>query len=124
MSKRWVLDTDTKGTGAQMVPLEGVRDPGSEASAPIVVREPPPLPTKAPEPRKPPRFKVVDVMTQQVLAEGAGTRETVRVLEEIRSVVDVNLYVWREPEGAWLQLSQADRARVWDLRGRSGPSGG
>jgi hypothetical protein len=29
MAKVWVLDTETKGTGAQMVPLEKVLKPGA-----------------------------------------------------------------------------------------------
>ena len=33
MAKVWVLDTDTKGTGANMVPLERVLKRGSEAGA-------------------------------------------------------------------------------------------
>lgn len=119
MAKRWVLDTETKGTGAQMVPLEKAHG-GGEARGPIVVGEPQPRPAPASEARTPPRFKVVDVMTRQTLAEGVGTREAVRVLEGMRSVVDVNVYVWREREGDWLQLSQGDRRRLWNLRGRSG----
>ena len=117
VSKRWVLDTETKGTGAQMVPLEKTRDDG-EGRAPIVVRDQAPRPEKPAEPRKPPRFKVVDVMTRQVLAEGADTRATVELLEGMRSVVDVNVYVWRDWEGDWQQLSQGDRRRLWAMRGR------
>jgi hypothetical protein len=118
MARRWVLDTETKGTGARMVPLDEAH-PGGEPHAAIVVKEPRPLPEKPVEPRKPPRFKVVDVMTRQVLAENVGTREAVHVLEGMRSIVDVNLYVWQERDGAWEQLSQGDRRRVWDLRGRA-----
>lgn len=41
MAKRWVLDTDTKGTGARMVPLEDVlKKPEPEAPA----RKPAPAP--------------------------------------------------------------------------------
>ncbi|MEA2141681.1 MAG: hypothetical protein QOI64_111, partial [Solirubrobacteraceae bacterium] len=40
------------------------------------------------------------------------------VLEESRSVVDVNVYVWRESAQEWLQLSQRDRRKLWELRGR------
>jgi hypothetical protein len=118
VAKRWVLDTETKGTGAQMVPLDKVHD-GGDTHTPIVVQEPRPPREKPAEPRKPPRFKVVDVMTRQVLAEGVDTREAVRVLEGMRSIVDVNLYVWRDRDETWQQLSQADRRRVWGLRGRS-----
>jgi hypothetical protein len=117
--KAWVLDTETKGTGAQMVPLEKVQDREAHTTrGPVVVREPAPLPEKAPEPTGPRRFKVVDVMTRQVLAEDVGTRETVEVLEGMRSVVDVTVYVWREKTQEWIQLSQRDRGKLWELRGR------
>ena len=39
MAKTWVLDTDSKGTGARMVPIEEV-EKGSEAKAPFVSRPP------------------------------------------------------------------------------------
>jgi hypothetical protein len=123
MAKRWVLDTETKGTGAQMVPLDKAHG-GGEAHTPIVVNEPRPAPERPAAPRGPRRFKVVDVMTRQVLAEDVGTREVVRVLEGMRSVVDVNVYVWQEGDGSWLQLSQGDRGRLWDLRGRTGSPAG
>ena len=119
MSKRWVLDTETKGTGAQMVPAEKVQ-PAYESRPAIVVGEPEPRREKPVEPRVPRRFKVVDVMTRRVLGEGIGTRETIRVLEGMRSVVDANVYVWQDRDGTWQQLSQVDRARLWDLRGRAG----
>jgi hypothetical protein len=43
MAKRWVLDTDTKGTGARMVPLEDtLKKPEPQAPAP----KPAPAPAK------------------------------------------------------------------------------
>ena len=73
MAKTWVLDTETKGTGARVVPLESAlakrdRKPGIErgrastSNAPKPVAEP-----ETPQPRS---FKVRDVMTRQMLAEG------------------------------------------------------
>jgi hypothetical protein len=121
MAKRWILSTETKGTGAEMVPLEKAHDAGgANPRAPIVVRDPQPLPEKAPEPRAPRRFKAVDVMTRRVLGEDMSTRATVAALEDVRSVVDVNLYVWDEDAEDWYQLSQHDRRLIWDLRGRLG----
>jgi hypothetical protein len=121
MAKRWILDTETKGTGAEMVPLDKARDrSGATPRGPIVVREPVPPPAKEPEARKPRRFKLVDVMTRQVLAEDVDTRKAIEVLEGLRSVVDVNAYVWDERAEAWEQLSQGDRRRLWQLRGRLG----
>src|SRR2546422_1020010 len=75
MRKVWVLDTETKGTGAEMVPLEKVLEKGSTSGRGVIVpREPAPRPAEPAGPKTPPRFKVVDVMTRQVLAEAADTR--------------------------------------------------
>ena len=117
MSKRWVLDTETKGTGTQMVPLDKARG-GADPRAPIVVRERAERPARGPEPRRPRRFKVVDVLTRQTLAEDVDARGAVDALEGQRSVVDVNVYAWDGARERWLQLSQGDRGRLWDMRGR------
>src|SRR5947207_14954131 len=75
MGKVWVLDTETKGTGAQMVPIEKAHDGSANAGrSPIVVRERKRVPPKPVEPAGPRRFKVVDVMTKRVLARGRGPR--------------------------------------------------
>ena len=118
MAKKWILDTETKGTGAQMLPLEKVlREPaGKPARRPVPPR--PPKPGPAPEPAAPRRFKVVDVMTRGVLAEGSGTRATVETLEDVRSIVDVALYVWSDRTERWLPLSFAESKMLWNLRGR------
>ena len=118
MAKRWVLDTETKGTGAEMVPLEKAHGRSGDRRGPIVVRGPGPAPQREPEPRAPRKFKIVDVLTRQVLAEDVGTRKAVEGLAEQRSVVDVNVYVWDDRRERWEQLSQGDRRRLWDLRGR------
>jgi hypothetical protein len=121
MAKKWVLDTETKGTGAQMLPLEKVlREPaGKPARRPVRRREPPPAP--APQPAKPRRFKVVDVMTRQVLAEGAGTRATVDLLAGVRSIVDVAIYVWSDRLESWQPLTFAESKMLWNLRGTASP---
>jgi hypothetical protein len=119
MAKKWILDTETKGTGAQMLPLEKVlREPaGKPARRPVPRRAP--KATPAPEPAKPRRFKVVDVMTREVLVEDAGTRATVDLLEDIRSIVDVAIYVWSDVTEQWQVLTFAESKMLWDLRGRS-----
>ncbi|MEA2479391.1 MAG: hypothetical protein QOJ07_1313 [Thermoleophilaceae bacterium] len=117
-ARAWVLDHETKGTGAQMVPLEKLEDSDGSSRGALVVKTPAPRPEKAPEPAGPRRFKVVDVMTRQVLAENVDARAAVTVLEGMRSVVDVNLYLWQYDPGEWRQLSQRERAMVWGLRNR------
>ena len=119
MAKKWILDTETKGTGAQMLPLEKVlREPaGKPARRPVPRRDP--RPTPAPEPARPRRFKVVDVMTREVLVDDAGTRATVDLLEDVRSIVDVAIYVWSDVTHQWQLLTFAESKMLWDLRGRS-----
>jgi hypothetical protein len=118
MGKPWVLDTETKGTGAAMVPLEKVlQKPGSEPERVSVLRRrPEPRPAPPPQPRQPARFKVVDVMTQEVLAEGADARATVELLEGIRSVVDVSIYIREERAGEWRLLPHGDQKLLWSFR--------
>jgi hypothetical protein len=121
MGKVWVLDTDTKGTGARMVPLEDVlRKPGSEPPPPT------PLPPAAkprapgePRPRQPRRFRVVDAMTQQVLADDADAPAVLDLLGEIRSIVDVSVYVWQPRAESWRALTLGEKKVLWDARARS-----
>lgn len=118
MGKVWVLDTDTKGTGAQMVPLEKVlRQPEPAPERRFVAPEAEPRPEPEPEPRPPARFKVVDVMSRQVVIEDADVRATIEALGDVRSVVDVSIYAWEDDD--WRLLSQRERRLLWDLRGRA-----
>jgi hypothetical protein len=115
-AKLWVLDTETKGTGAQVVPLDGRR--AVEGRSAVVVEKPKPKPPEAPKPKLPRKFKVVDVMSKRVLAEGADARTTVDLLEGVRSIVDVSIYVWEESAAKWQGLTQREAHMLWDLRGR------
>ena len=125
MAKVWVLDTDTKGTGANMVPLERVLQRGADATRGLGF--PGFGPDKAetrhapdtPEPRGPLEFRVIDIMTRQVLAEHADARTTVEVLEEVRSIVDVTIYVWDRKRERWRMLSLGETQALWNYRGRS-----
>jgi hypothetical protein len=119
LGKVWVLDTETKGTGANMVPLERVlRQPRSEPETVRVLREPKPPAPKPPEPRSPRQFKIVDVMTREVLADGADTRTTVKLLEDVRSIVDVTIWVWQPESERWRMLSLEEARSLWEYRGR------
>lgn len=121
MGKAWVLDTETKGTGAQMVPLEKLETksvPRARRASPRPMRKQP----QAPAPRQPRRFKVVDIVSRRVLAEGTGTRATLDVLEGVRSAVDVSVFVWDEQAERWRQLSHRERKALWGFRG--GDAGG
>jgi hypothetical protein len=118
LGKVWVLDTETKGTGANMVPLDRVlRKPAPEPAAVRVLPQPKPPAPKPPEPRQPRQFKVVDVMTRQVLAEGADTRTTVKLLEDVRSIVDVTISVWQPETERWRMLTLEEARSLWEYRG-------
>jgi hypothetical protein len=119
MAKKWVLDTETKGTGAQMVPLEKVLENRAGKAARRPVPPPSDRPAPPPEPAQPRRFKVVDAVTRKVLAEHADTRATVDLLGRIRSIVDVAIYVWNEPSEKWLLLTFAEAKMLWNLRGQA-----
>jgi hypothetical protein len=121
MGKIWVLDTETKGTGANMVPLEKVleRPDVRRESDPTFVRpNPRRRPSEAPAPPGPPRFKVVDVLTRQTLAENADGRATVDLLKGIRSVVDVTIWRWDYDTDRWRPLSMDEQRAIWELRDR------
>ena len=122
MSKRraWVLDTATKGTGAEMVPLDSiVKKPAPTGERLFVPPKRPARAPKAPEPPTPRRFKVVDVTTREVLAEGTGARATVDVLGTVRSIVDVNVFVWEPKPEQWRLLTLAEQRLLWERRADS-----
>lgn len=119
MAKIWLLDTETKGTGAEVVPLDKARRAAAADSEPVFVprpaRERPPEP---PPPRPPRRFRVVDVMTRQILAEDADARAMVDVLRGVRRLVDVTVYVWEDTTRRWRLLTLGEQRSIWELRDR------
>ncbi len=120
-SKIWVLDTETKGTGAQVVPLNAVLKKPEPKSEPIFV--PPkrrPKPAPEPAPRPPRSFRVVDILSREVLADGASLRETLALLGTVRSTVDVNVRMWEPAEETWRLLSHRELQLLWERRTLSG----
>ena len=122
MAKTWVLDTETKGTGAHIAPLPRAREElASERELALFLFKRPPRPLPSQEPELPLRFKVVDVMSAGVLAEGIGARATVDLLEDMRSVTDVRIFLWIETTGRWRLLTLAEQRALWEFRGRGLP---
>jgi hypothetical protein len=119
MSKTWVLDTETKGTGAHMVPYEKTLRSGRRERELALVDLGGPAPeAKASPPAAPLLFKVVDVLGARVLAEGVEAREAVEVLEGVRSVLDVRIYQRIAASGRWRLLSLGEAKAMWEFRGR------
>jgi hypothetical protein len=114
----WVLDTETKGTGARMVPLESVQKAAERTPEPLVSPRTRRPRAAAPETgaRPPRRFKVVDISTRQVLADGADARQTLELLGGLRSSVDVNVSVWEPEDERWRLLTLGERQLLWGRR--------
>lgn len=113
MATTWILDTGTKGTGATMKPLERAADGESKAQPKYGIpklREQ----QESPEPRLPRRFKVVDVMTRQPIAEDVEAREAVDALKDVRSIVDVTVYVWQAERDRWRPLTFPEQRTLWE----------
>lgn len=119
-----MLDTHTKGTGANMVPLERVLRRGAERAPGFTLPERKRPEAPPAEPRKPYRFKLVDLMTRQVLAEDVDARHAVDVLERVRSIVDVTIYVWDGEADRWRRLTFDEAKALWDRRAPSRANAG
>jgi hypothetical protein len=118
----WVLDTATKGTGAEMVPLDSVvRKPAPSGERLFVPPKRPPRPPKAPGPPAPRIFKIVDVTSRAVLAEGTGARATLDVLSTVASIVDVHVFVWEPKPERWRLLTLAEQRLLWERRDHERP---
>jgi hypothetical protein len=126
--RTWVLDTETKGTGAEMVPLDKlvsekslrgrgerisvVRKPRvSEPEAPVEVAEGSPA-----QARRPREFKLVNVVNRQLVAEHVDAREVVSLLENVPSLADVQIYVWQPTLEGWRPLRFDEKQAFWSFR--------
>ena len=125
MGRVWVLDTETKGTGATMVPLEQtLRKPGGEPDLALVEWARPPRRRRpAPQRPAPRRFRIVDVRSGRVLGEDLTGRRTVELLRDVDRVVDVYVHVWEPKSSRWRLLTQGEQGSLWRLRDREpGPA--
>jgi hypothetical protein len=118
MGKTWILDTETKGTGAHVVPLEKAL---KQAAAPerdlaVVAFDRPARATPSIETLAPLTFRIVDVRSSRTLADGVGAREAVDLLGDIGSVVDVRIYVWMRLAERWRLLTPAEQKMLWGFR--------
>jgi hypothetical protein len=119
VGKVWVLDTETKGTGAEMVPLEKVlRQPASEPERRRARPVPKPRPKQAPDPVPPRRFRVIDALSRELLADDADAPETLEVLRGVEQPVDVSIYVWEHTPQEWRLLTNRERKLLWGFRDR------
>jgi hypothetical protein len=116
MKRVWVLDTSTKGTGANVVPLESTLDKPGRAPKPIskATKTPARKRVKEHKPRVARRFKIVDLVSTETLAEGAAMKAALEVLEDVRSPVDVRIFVWDDDADGWRLLTLGEHRALWD----------
>jgi hypothetical protein len=118
----WVLDTETKGTGAEMVPLERLQERKrlkGERDAIRVIgpeRERSDGSQRELEPQRPRRFRIVDVRSRQRVLDDADLSRALEVLSGVTSIVDVNVYVQEPGETRWRPLSISERRTLWGFR--------
>src|ERR1700753_1928066 len=114
MGKTWILQTETKGTGAQMVPLEPApRDTKPEPLHPP--RKPQPRTPEGPAPRAPRRFRIVDLMTRETLLDDAGAAEVVAALQDVLITLDVQVSLWYDGRSRWRQLTLAEQRTLFEF---------
>ncbi len=58
------------------------------------------------------------MLTREVLLDGADARGTVELLQRVRSIVDVTIWVWQAEQERWRLLSLEEARALWDYRGR------
>ena len=119
MAKTFILETSTKGTGANVVPLDEKPAAAPRQREPDVVffhKPTAPRPAPPPEPKRPHRFKVVEVTTNRVLAEDADARATTAALRDVHSIVDVAISVWSEKDGRYRLMTHGEQKTLWDMR--------
>ncbi len=113
MAKTWVLQTETKGTGATMVPIERTAKSASAPAPVYVPRAPEPREPEPPRPRTPRRFRVVDVMTRETLIDDAPAAAAIEALKDVRSTVDVTISLWDEHRERWRPLTLSEQRALF-----------
>jgi hypothetical protein len=120
-NKVWVLDTETKGTGAHIAPLKqsGASRKSEPALELVELRRPSREPSTAAADPPSMRFRVRDVMSSRTIADEVDAAEAVAALGQLRSIVDAEVFVRSAPSGRWRLLGLEDRRRLWELRDRA-----
>jgi len=115
MAKTWVLDTETKGTGAHITPL---RPAGAapERDLSITRFKAPPRPPAPPAEPAPRLFKVVDVLSGRVLAEDVPAAAAIEALAPLRKALDARVYVRANADDRWRMLTLAETRALWSFR--------
>jgi hypothetical protein len=58
---------------------------------------------------------VVDLMTRETLIDDASAADTVAVLKDVRSTVDVTVSVWDDGRSRWRPLTLAEQRTLFEF---------
>ena len=107
MAKRWILDSETKGTGARMVPLEDVKERRS-SKAPTIAPEPKPGAPKTAKPNRPKtETRVTPLAPGQVRKKSNGEIGKVKAIDAKAGTATVT---WlRDGRTSTVQISSITR---------------
>jgi hypothetical protein len=115
MAKKWILQTETKGTGARRVRRESATGRAAAPEPLHVPRKPQPRAPEPPTPRTPHRFRIVDVMTRQTLVDDGSAAEAVAALKGVRSTVDVTVSVWDRDRSRWRPVTMGEQQALFEF---------
>jgi hypothetical protein len=116
MAKTWVLDTETKGTGAHVAPLSSKPKRRADRALAVVQIPRPPRPADAEEePSRERSFRLVDVRAASVIGEHLDTRTALSALGRFSSPLDARVYAWDGRRERWRLLSLAETRSLWEL---------
>ena len=54
-------------------------------------------------------------MTRQTLADDASVRDAIEALHDVRSVVDVEIFVWQAERERWRKLTLPERREMVEM---------
>jgi hypothetical protein len=127
----WVLDTDAKGTGAEMVPLDTLLERKRSTT-----KADPDAPKRrkrstrrrgdahraggedagvAEAPRRRHEFRLVNALSGRLIGDGVDLRATCELLGAARSVADVRVYARAQPEKPWRALTLREQQSLRGL---------
>jgi hypothetical protein len=116
--RTWILRHDTKGTGAEIRPLDAEQfkaghDPPLHVHPNVSMREPK---KEKPVVREPPRFRATSIFgAAWEPIHGVTVNVLVDWLATVPRMGDWNLWLWSPEQDRWIPLPAADRKFLWKV---------
>ncbi len=113
MGKTWILDSETKGTGAVMVPLNKAKK--LHKDKPLqVVQGISGRPAPKSRPRLPTLFMAKTIYGHRLKVKVQGA-ELVRFLATVNRPQDIQIFAYDRKRGDWFLVPSHDSKLIWRL---------